>query len=170
MFSPVAAAPLPAGALLEAYARPGHYVDCFRVHSSSPVDHALWLQAFLLSRAFRLERYVLRGVFGTPSDDAAVSALVAGRADDFAVWHVEHRAPQELLLQDRSARTRSWWRTELTRQHGTCLYFGSALVPPVDESGQARGDLGLWRYSVPMHRAYSRLLVRSACARLQAFS
>ncbi|MEO0423070.1 MAG: hypothetical protein AAF184_12075 [Pseudomonadota bacterium] len=170
MFSSIESTPLPSGALLEVYQRPDCYVDCFSVSCTSGVAHSRWLEAFLGSRVFRLERAVLRTLARADSSDGAVAALVAGDAESFAVWTVEHRTPQELLLRDRSARTRTWWRTQ-PEAHGVRLYFGSALVPKARaEEGEAAGTIDGWRWSIPLHRAYSRFLVSSACARLQAFS
>ncbi len=168
MFTSITASPLPAGALLQAYEQPGHYVDCFSVQLSTSVEHSHWLRSFLHSRVFRLERQVLSTLFGAPSDDDAVASLISGQAEHFAVWTVEHRAPQELLMRDRSERTRTWWRTE-PHEHGVRLYFGSAMVPAPSKDGTPVA-LGALRLSIPMHRAYSRLLMRSACERLQAFN
>lgn len=167
MFSSIETTPLPDGALLEAYERPDCYVDCFSVYCTSAVEHSRWLRAFLDSRVFRLERAVLRTLARADCSEEAAGALVAGQAESFAVWTVEHRTPQELLLRDRSARTRTWWRTQ-PEAHGVRLYFGSALVPK--ERPEGAGSIDGWRWSIPLHRVYSRCLVSSACARLQAFS
>ncbi|MEM9388014.1 MAG: hypothetical protein AAGA68_23365 [Pseudomonadota bacterium] len=169
MFSSIESTSLPAGALLQAYQRPNCYVDCFSVFCTSGVEHSRWVRAFLDSRVFRLERAVLRTLASADSSDEAVAALITGGAETFAVWTVEHRTPQELLLRDRTARTRTWWRTQ-PETHGVRLYFGSALVPKVNEDGEQHGTLGPWRWTIPLHRAYSRWLVSSACERLQAFS
>ena len=56
MSAPVQARPLPAAALLGAYAERGALCDCFALEVDRAVDLTDFLLAFAHSRLFRLER------------------------------------------------------------------------------------------------------------------
>ncbi|MEM9056096.1 MAG: hypothetical protein AAGD86_01390 [Pseudomonadota bacterium] len=158
---------LPPGALLARYSedRGPTYVDCFEVLAGG--DHALgdYVAAFYTSWLFRLERWVLKTLAGWPSTDADVDALAAGTAAAFAAWRVEERRKDQLLLCDRTGRTRSWLMAKPVDGGGTRLWFGSAVLP------RRAGDRSLGPLvtgPVPFHRLYSRALLRCAHRALQA--
>lgn len=106
---------------------------------------------------FRNERLILR-LAEHASTDADVAALAKG-STQFAVWTVQARTPNHILLCDAFGRTRSWLmaRDEM-------VYFGSAAVPR--EAGAPLGRM--FTLLLGFHRLYSRALLRSAVRRLQA--
>jgi hypothetical protein len=154
-------APLPAGALLEAYARAGTYTDCFCVRVERQVTLADFMSAFYTTPVFKLERWLLaRG--GMPSSDAEAVALAEGRLDRFAAWTVEAREPMQAVLA--AGRTRSWLtaRPDSDAPTRTLLYFGSAVVP------RRRGGMGWpFRALLGFHKLYSRILLGAAARRLE---
>lgn len=165
--------PLPPKALLQAYGREGAgYADCYCTELPSAVPLATFVEAFYTTPLFKVEANVLRWVAAKPSTDADARALAQG-ADTFAAWRVEGRTADQLLLADFTGRTRSWLMAEpLARPGGsaaTRLYFGSAVVPRGARHGNARGAMGFGFHALlGFHKLYSRLLLRAACARLQA--
>jgi len=112
--------------------------------------------AFYTQPLFRAERAVLAVAAGAGTRDADVAALANGDAQRFAVWEVEARRADEILLADRYGATLSW----LCVGPGV-LRFGSAVVP---RRGRALGPMV--RASLPPHRLYSRMLLRGAVRRL----
>ena len=151
-------APLPEDALLQHYAqRPDCYTDCYRTTYPQTVAIEEFIGAFYRTPLFKSERLVLQVAFRSPSTDADLDAMASGKTDQFAAWTVEDRLPTQILLCDRSGRTRSWL---MTRGHGGTseLFFGSAVVPK--EPG---GSLGtLFTVLLPFHKLYARALLRAA--------
>lgn len=144
-------------------AQPAHYVDAFYSDVSDAVDLPAFVGAFYTTPLFRAERLVLRLTAKAPSSDADVAALAEGTADRFAVWTVEGRREDELLLGDASGRTKSWLHVT-PEGAGTRIWFGSVVVPV-----KVRGKLTLgpvFQALVGAHKVYSRLLLGSAVARL----
>lgn len=158
-----AAAPLPDGALLRAYAERGALVDCWAVELPQTLDLTDYLLGFAHSWLFRLERRVL-GWAGRPTTASDVQALAMGSAQDFAFWRVEARVRDQLLMAVQGGRIRSWWMVERLPQGGTRLLFGSALLP---RPGAAPGQgFGLAGALVGLHHAYARALLAAAARRL----
>lgn len=162
---------LPSESLLQTYRANGAYTDCFSTEIRNEVSHEEFLHAFYTTWAFKLERAILKWVVDKPSTDEEVAQLAAGEASVFAAWVVEQRATDQILLCDFSKRTRSWFMVErVAGEHGrsTRLYFGSAIVPVQDrKTGRAR--LGfVFTSLLGFHKLYSRVLLRSARARLLA--
>lgn len=159
---PLATVP-PAGSLLAAYAARGEYTDCFRVERHGGVPLSAWIEAFYGSPLFRLERWLLARLAGSPSSGPDLLDLAAGRADRFAVWRVEARRPDEILLA--VGATRSWLgvRPVAGGPDGrVALFFGSALV-----RRDHRPHPGPVRATFGLHRAYSRALLRAAVRQLR---
>jgi hypothetical protein len=163
-------AALPSDALLAAYRANGAFTDCYLARIDGHITHAEFVQAFYTTWLFKLERAVLAVLARAPSSDDDAQALALGQADAFAVWTVERRAADQLLMLERSGATRSWLM--VAHPQGavpqTLLYFGSALIlrrDPRTGQGQmsrvARALLGL-------HALYSRALLNAARARLLA--
>ncbi|MEX2151530.1 MAG: hypothetical protein WD793_15055 [Steroidobacteraceae bacterium] len=129
---------------------------------SRPVAQAEYVEAFYTSDVFKLERLILKLLVARPSTDQQARELATGQRGTFAAWGVEARAPDQLLLCDFQGRTRSWLMTS-----GTCLYFGSAVVP-VAARGSRKTGLGFaFRALLGFHRLYSRALLNAAVRRLQ---
>lgn len=119
---------------------------------------------------FKLERLILRWFVSRPSTDGEARQLAEGKRDSFAAWTVEARAADQLLLGDFSGRTKSWLMVAAATAAGapgTRLYFGSAVVPRRSaHPGKTR--LGfVFTALLGFHRLYSRILLRSAVARLR---
>lgn len=159
---------LPAGALLQRYARDGGFVDGYATLVAGNVALATFVEAFYTTPLFRIERLILRTLARRPSTDGDVRALARADSASFAAWTVEERTHDQLLLRDFTGRTRSWLMTmPATTGPGTRLIFGSAVVP-------ARGGEGAPRMGVTFtalmgfHRLYSRLLLAAAARRIGA--
>jgi hypothetical protein len=158
---------LPRSALLRRYIDTGAYADCYVTEIDALVAHAEYVEAFYTTPVFKLERLILKWVVDKPSTDADAGRLARGESDSFAAWSVEARAPNQLLLCDYQHRTRSWLMIAPLESGGagTCLYFGSAVVPVRTSVGATR--LGFtFRALMGFHKAYSRVLLRAARSRL----
>ncbi|MBQ0932114.1 hypothetical protein KAK07_19855 [Ideonella sp. 4Y16] len=161
----VVAAPLPEAALLRAYAERGALVDCWALTLPHSLDLTDYLLGFAHSWLFQLERRVL-GWAGHPTTASDVQALAMGSAQDFAIWRVEARVRDQLLMAVQGGRIRSWWMAERLPGGGTRLLFGSALLP---RPGHGRWQrFGLAGALVGLHHAYARALLAAAARRLTA--
>lgn len=149
---------LPDVALLRYYAnRPDCYTDCYSTTLMFNVSLADFITAFYTTPIFKAERLVLRVGARTKVTDADVVALADGKTEEFAVWTVEDRTATQILLEDKSGSTRSWLMVA-SQGTGTKLYFGSALVPAVED-----GPLPLLaRLMILPHKLYSRKLLSAA--------
>jgi hypothetical protein len=124
------------------------------------VSHAQFVEAFYTSRVFKLERLILQWTVDKPSTDREARELAAGGLDKFAAWTVEDRSTDQLLMCDYLRQTRSWLMVAPCERDGspaTRLYFGSVVV-----------SVRRFPFNVLLgfHRLYSRVLLRSATARL----
>ena len=92
--------------------------------------------------------------------DAHARALAEGHRDEFAAWLVEARRAAELLLVDRSGRTRSWLMASPAQspqgERQTVLHFGSAVCDV------AEAPPFWFRMLRGFHVRYSRRLLASA--------
>ena len=159
---PALAATLPARALLQPYARDGHYTDCWVAEVARGVTHAEYVTAFYTTWVFKLERFILRWAIARPSSDAQAAQLAAGALERFSAWRVEARADNQLLMRDEfTRRTGSWLMTEALPGGGTRLYFGSVVVRERDGGMGRRFNLLLG-----FHTLYSRILLGAARRRL----
>lgn len=159
---------MPAGALLNRYSGGGAYADCYVIEIAGSVSHTRYVEAFYTTAVFKLERLILKWSVARPSTDAEARQLAAGTRDAFAAWTVEARAGNQLLLGDFAGRTKSWLMTEAPADGsaGTRLYFGSAVVPKSSADGRKRVLGFAFTALVGFHKLYSRILLRSAAARL----
>ena len=155
------ACPVPQGALLQRYVtRAGAYTDCFEVIHEGEVDLSAFLTAFYTTWLFRMERAVLTLVLRRRITDDEVDLLAAGHAETFAVWSVEAREDEQILLCDKAGATRSYLRAVPMEDGKTRLEFGSAVV------GKEDGPSLLIRLTTPLHRLYSVALLRAAVRKL----
>lgn len=163
---------LPETALLRKYQDGPGYADCYSAEVPVTVSHAEFVEAFYTTNLFKVERAILKWLAARPSTDAEAQSLAAGSTTTFAVWCVENRSTNQLLMADLLGRTRSWLMTTpaggRSAEQRTRLYFGSAVVPKVDtKNGEI--TMGFAFYALGgFHRLYSRLLLRAACNRLLA--
>lgn len=156
------AAAVPRDALLHRYVeQAGCYTDCFEVMHPMEADLPAFIEAFYTTWLFRLERLVLSVGLRRAIPDREVSALAQG-AEGFAAWRVEDRSERQILLCDLSGRTRSWLAVAPKDGGTTRLLFGSAVVGD-EQQGLSRVMRGL----LPLHRLYSRALLRLAEWRLR---
>jgi hypothetical protein len=158
--------PLPPGSLLARLAQErGAFADAYTLRFPRPVPLAEFVEAFYTTRLFKLERALI-ALFGRPSSDAMARAVARGDGERLAVWTVEARRPDELLMHEDSGATRSWFKAEAGEGGATTLWFGSAVVP------RRRGPGGEARFSavfhllLGFHRWYSRALLKAAARKL----
>ena len=162
----IKACALPDGSYLASYARSGAYTDCFVTSVSGAVSFERYVAAFYCTPLFKLERVILKFALSRPSTDAQAEQLAAGDVDRFAVWSVEQRSANQLLLCDLNGATRSCLMLDAGDdggRSGTRLYFGSAVVPRAGRSAIGFG----FRALLGFHKLYSRLLLNAARDRLQ---
>ena len=162
----VAHSDLPEASLLAPYRTARAYTDAFFVEVPQTVAFADFIAAFYTTWLFKLERLVLATLVARPSDDAGARALADGHRTRFAAWTVEARTADQIVMCDFMRKTRSWLRVEPLPHGGTRLWFGSAIVPEhIFPDGRVRLGVGFDQL-VPLHRLYSRALLRAAKARV----
>ncbi|MBW8636614.1 hypothetical protein K1W69_05375 [Hoeflea sp. WL0058] len=146
--------PLPENASLATCAqRAGSYADCYTVDVKGKIELSAYTESFFNTWLMRLERKLI-GLGSKPSNDDDVRLLANGGCDSLAWWRVEKRDPDQLLLSVPDIATLTWLMVSKLpgATPGTRLYFGSAVLM------QSRLSKAL----LPFHKAYSRLLLRSA--------
>ena len=159
--------PLPPGSLLARLAAErSAYADAYTLRLPRAVTLAEFVEAFYTTRLFKVERALLM-LFGKPSSDTAARAVARGEDERLAIWTVQARAGDELLMHEDSGATRSWFKAEAGEGGGTTLWFGSAIVPRRSRQpgGQARMGWG-FHALLGFHRRYSRALLGAAARRL----
>jgi hypothetical protein len=156
---------LPPTALLRSYRDAGAYTDCYTTEIAARVSHAEYVEAFYTTFVFKLERFLLKWLVSKPSTDTEAARLARGEIDAFAAWTVEARAPDQVLMADFMGRTKSWLMVAPSGETGTRLYFGSAVVPARDKSGQR--TLGFqFNVLLGFHKLYSRVLLGAAAEKI----
>lgn len=154
---------VPQDALLHRYVGQGQtYTDCFEVMHPLSVTLEGFIEAFYTTWLFRLERAVLTIGLRKRIRDSDVEALAASRNQSFAAWRVEERGSAQILLADLSGHTRSYLAVAPKEGGVTRLIFGSAVVVP---DGKPLAPIVRW--TVPLHRFYSRALLRLAERKLR---
>jgi hypothetical protein len=162
--------PLPERSLLCAYADKGAYTDCYAVDVIGPVSTEQFVEAFLSSRLFKVERFILKWLVAKPSTDAQAKHLAAGSLDHFAAWNFEGRSADQLLMCDYQGRTRLWLMVSPNEDGtnvSTRLFFGTAVVPDKNRRTGAQSMPPAFRALVGFHRLYAQGLLRSAVSRLE---
>jgi hypothetical protein len=158
--------PVPPGSLLgRLAAQRGAFADAYSLPCPRVVPLAEFVEAFYTTRLFKVERMLI-GLLGKPGSDAMARAVARGDGQRIAVWTVEAREGDELLMHEDSGATRSWFKVQAGEGGTTTLWFGSAVVP------RRRGTDGQPRFSwvfhalIGFHRWYSRALLHAAARRL----
>jgi len=158
--------PLPPDSLLARLAAErGAFADAYTLRLPRQVGLAEFVEAFYTTRLFKVERALI-ALLGKPSSDAMARAVARGEGRRLAVWTVQAREGDELLMHEDSGATRSWFKAQAGAGGGTTLWFGSAVVP------RRRGPDGEARFSavfhalLGFHRWYSRALLKAAARRL----
>jgi hypothetical protein len=158
-------APPPADSLLARLAAErGAFADAYTLQLPRAVSLAEFVEAFYTTRLFKVERALI-ALFGRPSSDAMARAVARGEGERLAVWTIEARRPDELLMHEDSGATRSWFKAEAGAA-GTTLWFGSAVVPRRREPGGEPRFGRVFHALLGFHRWYSRALLRAAARRL----
>ena len=167
--SSVQSLPLPTNSLLVRYPNSGAYTDCFAIDVPRTVSHAEFVEAFYTGRLFKLERFLLRVFLSKPSTDDEARQLALGELNEFAVWRVEARAEDQLLMCAMDGHTRSWLMVSAAdAPNYTRLYCGSAVVTRMNRSTGQREMGWIFRALLPLHTTYSRALLRAAARRVLA--
>jgi hypothetical protein len=156
---------VPSGSLIDAYAGlAGFHTDCYSAVVAGQVSLTDFVTAFYTTPLFRAERLVLRLAARAPSTDAQARAVADGTAERFAVWKVEARHNDEMILAERSGRTKSWFMV-VAQGVDTQLLFGSVVVPVRSKSGAM--VLGpVFDSLLGAHVLYSRALLAASTRRL----
>jgi len=169
MFS-IKAAAIPDGGLINSYAiQAGCYTDCFVAEISQDVTLSDFILAFFNTPVFRLERLLL-GLFASrPSTDDDVANLASGAGNSLALWKVDARDDNQLIMSVGSGPIRSWLMvvSDQTAAHTSQLYFGSAVLP-VEIGPNGKPKIGKsFRIFHGVHKFYTRLLLWSTVRRLK---
>lgn len=156
---------LPPNALLRRYQNSGAYTDCYTVEVARRVSHAEYVAVFYTTFVFKTERVLLSWLLSKPSTDTQAGRLARGEVGLFAAWTVEARAADQLLMADYVGRTKSWLMIAPSGDAATRLYFGSAVVPVRDRSGQPTMGRS-YSALLGFHKLYSRVLLSAAAAKI----
>ena len=157
--------PVPANTMLDQYSIHGAYVDCYSTEIPGRIPFPEFVFAFYTTSLFRLERSILKIIVSKPSTNAQARELAEGISEKFAVWQVENRKENELLMCDFRGRTRSWLMMVAVRTVDgprTKLYFGSAVVPIQNSKTRGRSPGPGFQALLRFHKIYSMLLLYSA--------
>jgi len=103
------------------------FADSFMTRVPQDVSLATYVEAFYTTPVFRTERMIL-GLAGHKSSDQQARNVAQGEADRFAIWGNPIRRDGELLMQEASGATSSWFMTRKDGE-GTELYFGTTVRP-----------------------------------------
>lgn len=162
---PVKKCQIPKDSFLDAYASlPGCHTDCFSVGVSDPVTLPDFIGAFFTSPVFRLERWVLAVFAAAKTTDMDIGNLASGKSDRLAMWVVEARKCDQIILAVGSGPIRSWLMVAPNPNHaqGAILHFGSVVLPMTD-AANGTPKIGLvFRLFLGFHKFYSRILLWSA--------
>lgn len=160
--------PFPPASLLGRLAeKRGAFADAYTLRLPRAVTLAEFVEAFYTTRLFKVERALL-ALFGKPSSDAMARAVARGEGRRLAVWTIEAREGDELLMHEDSGATRSWFKAEAGEGGGTTLWFGSAVVPRLRSPGGEARFGRIFHALLGFHRWYSRALLAAAARRLRA--
>ena len=161
---------LPPQALTADYLANGDYVDCYSTVVRGRIAHAQFVETFYTTLLFKLERLVLFILLFKPSTDGEIRKLARGELSGFAVWTVESRTENQLLVCDFLSRTRSWLMVEFEDWEGdlvTRLYFGTVIVRRADKNTGRRKLTLFFKVLLPFHMVYSRALLATARWRIK---
>ncbi|MEP3196313.1 MAG: hypothetical protein ABJO57_00450 [Lentilitoribacter sp.] len=146
---------IPDGGLLARYDAVNHaYTDCFKTEVDQNISFEDYARAFFNSPVFKLERIIIALTTGKKTSEQSVDDLISGRADDFAVWQVEDRADNQILMKVGDGQIRTWLMSE-QNEGRTLFYFGSAILP-----FNEKGDKGFLFHALSgFHKLYARILL-----------
>jgi hypothetical protein len=142
----------------------GCYTDCFTTKVPTVVSFNDFATSFFTSPVFKLERFLIKFSLGKPTTQQDVTNFLSGKSDHFAVWQVEERHDNQLLLAVGKGQIRTWLMFEHVKADTnsvsahTSLYFGSAVLPK-DQNGRMGA---LFHALKGFHGLYSKILLWQA--------
>ena len=156
---------IPETGLLQKYTNTtGCYTDCFTTDVPAFVSFDDFATSFFSSPIFKLERFLIKLTLGKPTTEQDVKDFVSGKSNDFAVWQVEERSENQLLLAVGKGQIRTWLMVEHVKADTdgtikqTNLYFGSAVLPK-----DQNGSMGMMFHALlGFHVLYSKILLWQA--------
>jgi hypothetical protein len=159
----------PDGALISKFVTiPGTYADCFFVDVSKSVTLSAFIQVFFNTPVFRLERLLLALSPSGRSTDQDIADLASGTGDTMAIWKVEARNANQVIMSVRNGPIRTWLM--VVEDHPipgySRLYFGSAVLPTQSEPDGQPKQGPIFRMFTGFHTCYSRVLLWMAARRL----
>lgn len=126
-----------------------------------------YASAFLTSPLFGLELWLIEKLAGKPSTPEEARQLARGQGERLAVWHVEARDANQILMCDSSGQTRTWMMVAPGSKPGhTQLYFGSGVIAKSAGPGEAARIGWGFRALGSVHVLYSRMLLQAAADQL----
>lgn len=160
--------PPPPDSLLARLAAERHaFADAYTLELPRAVSLAEFVESFYTTPLFKVERALI-ALLGKPASDAMARAVARGEGPRIAVWTVEAREGDELLMHEDSGATRSWFKAQAGKGGGTTLWFGSAVVPRQRGAGEGARMGRVFHALLGFHRWYSRALLKAAARRLSA--
>jgi len=171
LIRPVAVpAEVPDYTLLAPLRHAGCYADCFTLTLPFAVTKEEFIESFYTTTLFKSERLVLFLFAGKKSTDKDAQNLAQGTGNSFAVWRVDQRTADELLLSEPIGGTSSWFMTRLENVASdtvTRLFFGSAIRPKrAPTAGETPQFSSVFTGLRPLHNLYSRKLLEAAAVSL----
>ena len=123
---------VPESGLLNAYADiPGCYTDCFSAEISGTVQLPELIHSFFTTPVFRLERMILAVFASSPTTDLEVANLACGDGNTLALWKVETREKNQLIMAVGNGPLRTWLMVspDKAKKDTSRIFLGSALLP-----------------------------------------
>lgn len=153
---------IPPDCLLKTYDDIPHaYADAYQTQIQGKIKLSDFIIAFFDSPIFKAERVLITLTTISPTFKKDVLDLAEGNTNKFAMWELEQRGENELLLKVRQGRIRTWLAV-IPQAHSTKLLFGSAVLPKSEN-----GDIGwIFRKLTVFHEIYSKILLKSAAKRV----
>lgn len=156
------ACPVPDDALMQRYVGQGAtYTDCYCVEVPLQVSLSEFVTAFYTTPLFRAERLILSIAMRKRIRDDDIDGMLSGRAEEFAIWRIEARGENELLVCDKRGATRSWFSAVPKPNGATDLYFGSVVVAQPNQPLPK-----IVQVTTTLHVFYAKSLLRTARQRL----
>ena len=159
----------PPGSFLRACQSEGAYADCYYLDIDRKVTLSEFVAAFYTTCPFKAERTILKLALGRTSTDLEASQLGRGEAEAFAIWNVENRSPNQILMKEFTGRTKSWLMvsgSETSAIPITRLFFGSAVIPKRHPGSKSKRKGARFHSLLWFHKLYSQVLLASAGRKL----
>ena len=161
----------PPESLLRVCEAQGAYADCYYCDIDRKVSLSELVTVFYTTGPFKVERTVLRLALGKPSTDQEAGQLGCGETGAFAIWKVENRTANQILLKEFSGRTKSWLMvsgSETSAVPITRLFFGSAVIPKEHTGANSKSMGAIFHSLLRFHKLYSQILLASARQKLSS--